>query len=478
MTRRIHLNAFDMTCVAHQSPGLWRYPGDQSHRYNDLSYWTELAVLLERGGFDSLFIADVLGVYDVYRDGPATALSEGAQVPVGDPLLAVSAMAAVTQRLGFAVTVSLTYEQPYSFARRMATLDHYTRGRIGWNVVTSYLESAARNLGRVRQLGHDQRYELGEEFLDVCYQLWEASWEDDAVVRDAASGVYTDPGKVHPVGHHGTHYDVPGIALTEPSPQRTPVIFQAGASPRGAAFAARHAEGIFITATRPEVLRPQVQRTRAAAAELGRDPASIKVFALMTVITAPTDEEARAKHADLARHVSYDGALALYAGWSGLDLSTHPPDEPLRYAETEAVRSAVEAFSTADPDREWTPRDIATWVGIGGMGVVVVGSPATVADEMERWVGVADVDGFNLAYATTPGTFEDLVELVVPELRRRGLVGERPEGATLREHLYGAGQVRVRPDHPAAAHRAAGATAGVAAGATADTGRRPEVVQA
>lgn len=453
--RRIHLNAFDMTCVVHQSPGLWRVPGDQSHRYTDLAYWTDLARLLERGGFDSLFVADVLGVYDVYRGGPATALEEGAQVPLGDPLLAVSAMAAVTERLGFALTVSLTYEQPYSLARRLSTLDHYTGGRLGWNVVTSYLESAARNLGMTQQFDHDERYELAEEFLEVCYALWEGSWEEDAVVRDAGRGVYTDPAKVHAIDHHGRFFDVPGIALTEPSPQRTPVIFQAGASPRGTAFAARHAEGVFITGTRPEVLRPQVDRLRAAAAAAGRDPRAVKVFALMTVITAPTDEEARAKHAGLAAHVSLDGALTLYAGWSGLDLSSHPPDEPLRYAETQAIRSAVEAFSSADPDREWTPRDIAAFVGIGGMGAVVVGSPSTVADEMERWQREADVDGFNLAYATTPGTFVDLVDLVVPELRARGLVPEQPEGATLREHLEGVGHARVSDDHPAASHRAA-----------------------
>ena len=453
--RRLHLNAFDMTCVVHQSPGLWRAPGDQSHRWSDLGYWTDLARLLERGGFDALFVADVLGVYDVYRDGPATALAEGTQVPVGDPLLAVSAMAAVTERLGFALTVSLTYEQPYSLARRLSTLDHYTRGRVGWNVVTSYLESAAKNLGMTTQLDHDERYELAEEFLEVCYALWEGSWEDDAVVRDAERGVFTDPAKVHAVGHHGRFFDVPGIALVDPTPQRTPAIFQAGASPRGTAFAARHAEGVFVTGTRTEVLRPQVDRLRAAAAAEGRDPASVKVFTLMTVVTAPTDAEAWAKHAELAAHVSYDGALTLYAGWSGLDLSAYPPDEPLRYAQTQAVRSAVSAFSDADPDREWTPREIAAWVGIGGMGAVVVGSPATVADEMERWQREADVDGFNLAYATTPGTFVDLVDLVVPELRARGLVAEQPRGATLREHLHGSGQARVREDHPAAAHRAA-----------------------
>jgi FMN-dependent oxidoreductase (nitrilotriacetate monooxygenase family) len=262
---------------------------------------------------------------------------------------------------------------------------------------------------------------------------------------------------VHPIEHHGRYFDVPGIALTEPSPQRSPVIFQAGASPRGRRFAAAHAEGIFVTATRPEILAKSIAATRQAAEELGRDPRSIKFFTLMTVITAPTDEEARAKYRDYAQYVSLEGALTLYGGWSGLELSTMDPDQPLRYAETEAVRSAVEAFTTVDPDRDWTPRDIAHWIGIGGMGVVVVGSPATVADEMQRWVDVADVDGFNLAYAITPGSFQDLVELVVPELRDRGLLPSSYAGTTLREELYGPGQTRLREDHPGSrfAHRPA-----------------------
>ena len=450
MTRRIHLNAFDMTCVGHQSPGLWRHPDDESHRYRDLRYWTDLAQLLERGGFSSLFIADVVGLYDVYRGGPETAVREGIQVPVGEPTLAVPAMAAVTEHLGFGVTVSLTYEKPYAFARRFATLDHYTNGRIAWNVVTSYLESAARNLGLEHQVPHDARYDVADEFMEVVYKLWESSWEDGAVVVDKAAGIYAHPEKVHAIEHHGQYFDVPGIGLTEPSPQRSPVIFQAGASPRGRRFAAAHAEGIFTTATRPEILARSVAATRAAAAELGRDPRSIKFFSLMTVITAPTDEDAQAKYAEYARYVSLEGALTLYGGWSGLDLSTMDPDQPLRYAETEAVRSAVEAFTTVDPDREWTPRDIAEWIGIGGMGAVVVGSPQTVADEMQRWVDIADIDGFNLAYAITPGTFEDLVALVVPELRRRGLLPDAYEGETLRETLYGKGQVRFRDDHPGA----------------------------
>lgn len=452
MTRQIHLNAFDMTCVAHQSPGLWRHPSDQSHRYTDLSYWTDLAKLLERGRFDSLFIADVVGIYDVYRDSPETAIREAAQIPVGDPLMAVSAMAAVTEHLGFGITVSLTYEKPYAFARRLTTLDHLTNGRIGWNIVTSYLESAARNLGMERQIRHDQRYDLGEEFLEVCYKLWESSWEDGAVVRDAGSGTYTDPSRVHAIGHHGQFFDVPGIFLSEPSPQRTPTLYQAGASARGQDFAARHAEAIFTIGTRPEALAPSVRATREAAERAGRDPRSLKFSSLATVITAPTDEEAHAKHRDYLRYASIDGALTFYGGWSGLDLSGYDPSQPLAYVETDAVQSAVSAFSDADPDRTWTPAEIGRWIGIGGMGPVIVGSPATVADELQRWVDVADIDGFNLAYAVTPGTFVDLVDLVVPELQRRGAVRTEYEGTTLRENLYGAGQQRLREDHPGHAH--------------------------
>ncbi|MFP5020662.1 LLM class flavin-dependent oxidoreductase [Pseudonocardia phyllosphaerae] len=452
MTRRIHLNAFDMTCAGHQSPGLWRHPDDRSHTFHDLRYWTDLAQLLERGGFTSLFVADVVGLYDVYRGGPESAIRDGIQVPVGDPTLAVSAMAAVTEKLGFGITVSLTYEKPYAFARRFSTLDHFTGGRVAWNVVTSYLESAARNLGLEVQVPHDRRYDVADEFMEVVYQLWEASWDDDAVLLDRDKGVYTDPAKVRPIDHHGEFFDVPGIGLTEPSAQRTPTIFQAGASPRGVAFAARHAEGVFVTAATPETLAPRVATLRRTAAEQGRDPASVKVFALLTVVTAATDAEAGDKYEDLRRYVSLEGALTLYGGWSGLDLSTLDPDEPLRFAETDAIRSAVEQFTTADPTREWTPRDIAEHIGIGGMGAVVVGGPQTVADEMARWVDVADVDGFNLAYAITPGSFSDVVEFVVPELRRRGLLPDEPEGATLREHLYGSGHARALPDHPAAVH--------------------------
>ncbi|WP_025156438.1 NtaA/DmoA family FMN-dependent monooxygenase, partial [Leifsonia aquatica] len=222
MAQQIRLNAFTMNAVGHLSPGLWRHPRDESRRYLDLEYWIELAQTLERGLIDAVFLADVLGVYDVYGGSRDAALRGGVQVPVNDPLQLIPAMAAATEHLGFGVTASVSFEHPYPFARRMSTLDHLTRGRIGWNVVTSYLNSGALNLGVSGQEAHDRRYEIAEEYLEVAYKLWERSWDDDAVVADAETGVYAHPDRVHPIEHAGEFFRVPGIHLSEPSPQRTP----------------------------------------------------------------------------------------------------------------------------------------------------------------------------------------------------------------------------------------------------------------
>ncbi|WP_431878188.1 LLM class flavin-dependent oxidoreductase [Amycolatopsis sacchari] len=447
---RIHLNAFDMACAGHQSAGLWRHPEDQGHRYRELGHWLELAKLLDQGGFDALFLADVLGVYDVYGGSRDAAVADAAQFPVNDPTMAISAMASVTERLGFGVTISTTYEQPYALARRLTTLDHLTDGRVAWNIVTSYLDSAARNLGLDSQIPHDERYDIAEEYVEVCYKLWEGSWEDDAVVRDVGRGVYTDPAKVHDVGHKGKYFSVPGPFLCEPSPQRTPVLFQAGASKRGLKFAASHAEAVFVSGPSPKVVRKSVDALRAAVAEQGRDPRSVKVFTMLTPVVAETSEEAQAKLRSYQELVSVPGAFALFGGWTGVDLSELALDEPLTYADSNANRSALASFTTAD--RAWTPRELAEFIGLGGRGPVFAGSPGEVADELERWVEEADVDGFNLAYVTTPGTFADFARWVVPELRRRGRVPEAPEGPTLRERLGFPGP-RLAPPHPGASYR-------------------------
>lgn len=456
VTRVIRFNAFDMNCVAHQSPGLWRHPDDQSWRYKDLEYWTELAKLLERGRFDGLFIADVLGTYDVYGASDEAAIRHAAQIPVNDPLLLVSAMALVTEDLGFGLTTGTGFEHPYPFARRMSTLDHLTKGRIGWNVVTGYLPAAARNMGQTDQPAHDARYDHADEYLQVLYKLWEGSWEDDAVLRDRERGVFTDPSKVHHIGHSGTHFSVPGVHLSEPSPQRTPVIFQAGSSPRGVRFAAENAEAIFTAAPTKELLAKTVTTIRRELELAGRDPYSAKIFNLTTVVTAATDEEAHVKHAEYLSYGDPEGALVFMSGWMGVDLARYGLDEPIGNVDSNAILSAVAAFQSADPDgREWAVRDIAEWGEIGGMGPRFVGSGARVADTLQEWVAETDVDGFNLAYAISPGTFADFIEYVVPVLTERGAYQSEYAAGTLRNKLLGRGD-RLPTEHRGAGYRVGG----------------------
>lgn len=457
-SRRIQFNAFDMSCIMHQSPGLWARVDDQSTRYKDLDYWVNLAKLLEAAKFDGLFIADVLGVYDTYQGSADASIRRAMQVPVHDPIIPVSAMAAATKHLAFGITVSATYEQPYALARRFSTLDHLTKGRIAWNIVTSYLDGAARNLGMDQQMSHDERYELADEVVNVCYKLWEGSWEEDAVIEDRVNQIYADPAKVHAIEHRGKYFSVPGVHLAEPSPQRTPVIWQAGTSSKGRAFAARHAEAVFTVAPTPKILRTYVDDIRRIARLEGRDPRSLSVCTEITIVTAATDEEARAKYEEYLTWVDYEGALAFYAGITGIDLSQLDPHQPLEYVDTDSARFALEIFSKADPDRHWTPDEVAKFVSIGAMGPVIVGGPQTVADALETWIEEADIDGFNLAYAVTPGTFEDFIEFIIPELQKRGRYWSDYDGSTtVRERLYGVGHKRVRHDHPAAKYRRDGA---------------------
>ncbi|HQT77762.1 MAG: 5,10-methylene tetrahydromethanopterin reductase [Rhodospirillales bacterium 20-64-7] len=451
MPRHIRLNAFDMSCIGHQSPGLWTHPNDHADSYNTLEYWTGLARILERGKFDALFLADVLGIYDVYKDSPRTALENAVQVPVNDPLMPISAMALVTEHLGFGVTCALSYELPYPFARRMSTLDHLTKGRIGWNIVTGYLDSAARGMGMPRQVAHDDRYDVAEDYMQATYKLWEASWEDGAVLRDRAGRRFADPDKIHRIVHEGPHFSFDAIHLCEPSPQRTPVLFQAGASTRGRDFAARHAECVFINGPSKKVIANIVTDLRRRATAAGRDPRDLVIFTMMTVITDTTAERARDKYNDYRNHVSEEGALALMSGWTGLDFGAMDPDEIVHFDKrANAQTSALEAFTTADPDRAWTVREIARHAAIGGRGPVVIGSAEQVAAELHQWVEETDVDGFNLAYALAPGTFADMADLVVPILQERGLFKREYAPGTLREKLFGAGHARLPASHPAA----------------------------
>lgn len=430
-----------MNCVSHIQHGLWGRADTRQLDYKSLDAWTELATILEAGCFDALFLADVVGVYDNYKGGPETSIREAMQIPVNDPSLLIPAMAAVTDNLGFAFTGSILSDHPFNFARRASTLDHLTDGRVAWNIVTSYLPSAARNLGFADLPDHDDRYDRGDDYLDVLYKLWEASWEDDAVLADAESGVYADPSKVHTIDHVGPYYQVPGPHLCEPSPQRTPLLFQAGSSDRGREFAARHAECIFVATGGKGVARIKADVLQRAAA-YGRADGDIKVFQAITPVVGGTEAEARAKAEELRAEASAEGGLAHMSGNLGADLGELDADRPIADFDFNGVTGLLKTLAEAAPDRTWTFGDIARRQMTGQF---LVGSPEQVADKLES-MAEAGADGFNLVYTTTPGTFVDFIDGVVPVLQDRGLMQRQYRPGTLREKLFG--HPRLSDRHP------------------------------
>jgi FMN-dependent oxidoreductase (nitrilotriacetate monooxygenase family) len=446
--KKILLNAFNMNCVGHINHGLWTHPRDNSTDYNTLEYWTSLAKTLERGKFDGLFIADIVGVYDIYQGSIDLPLREAIQIPVNDPMLLVPAMATVTSHLGFGVTANLSYEAPYLFARRMSTLDHLTRGRIGWNIVTGYLDSAARAMGHAGLDDHDRRYDRAEEYLEVLYKLWEGSWDDDAVRRDKNARVFADPRKVHRIRHDGSFYKVDGYHLCEPSPQRTPLLFQAGASARGQQFTARHAEAIFIAAQDKDKTRKVVQDLRAQVVAAGRRAEDVKIFIGIAVIPGRTDAAAQQKFDEYWQYASAEAGLAHFAASVGVDFERYGLDDPIDYAGSNAIQSAA---STAQAN-SMTKRKLLRQFKLGSRYPTLVGGPQRIADELESWVNDVGVDGFNLSRTVTPESYEDFVDLIVPELQGRGSYKTEYVEGSLRQKLFAAGD-RLPPRHAAAAHR-------------------------
>ena len=446
--KQILLNAFNMNCVGHINHGLWTHPRDRSLEYNTLEYWTGMARTLERGLFDGLFIADIVGVYDVYQRNVDVTLRESIQFPVNDPLMLVSAMAAATRHLGFGVTVNLTYEQPYLLARRFSTLDHLTRGRIGWNIVTGYLDSAARAMGLAKQIAHDERYERADEYLEVLYKLWEGSWEDAAVQRDKAARVFADPARVHKVRHEGRYHQVEGYHLAEPSPQRTPVLFQAGSSGRGQRFAARHAECVFISPPSKDAARKSVQALREQLVRAGRRPDDIKVFVGAAVVPGASAKEAREKYADYRDCASREAGLAHFSASTGIDYARYGLDEPIDYGKTNAIESATRIAE----QQGWTRRKLLDLFELGGRYPAIVGDASQVADELQSWIEETGADGFNLSRTVVPESYEDFVDLIVPELQNRGVYKTAYAEGSLRRKLFDADD-RLPARHAAAQFR-------------------------
>ena len=446
--KQILLNAFDMNCVGHINHGLWTHPRDQSHRFDELSYWTDLAKTLEKGLFDGLFIADITGSYDVYQNGLDLTLRESIQLPSHDPTTLVSAMAAVTEHLGFGITVNLSYENPYQFARRFASLDHLTKGRLGWNIVTGYLDSAARLVGQDGLKEHDLRYEQAEEFLELCYQFWEGSWQDDAIQKDKLNRIFTDPSKVHAINHQGKFYQSQGVFQVAPSIQRTPVLFQAGASPKGLGFATQHAEAMFIGGENIEKAQQQVTKIRQLAVEQGRHAEDIKIFVGITVVTAETDALAQEKFAEYRRYASPEAGLAHFSSSVGIDLSQYQEDEAIPYKQTNSIASVNQRFK----EKKTTIKDLKDQHALGGRYPIFIGSGETVAQQLIEYVDQTGIDGFNLTRTVAPESHEDFIKYVIPQLQQRGRYKTEYQHGSLRHKLAGQGD-RLPERHPVAHFR-------------------------
>lgn len=444
--KRLILNLFEMNCVSHITHGLWRLPDNNRMRFNDIEYWIELAQLLEAGGFDAVFLADVVGTYDTFRGSAETAIKQGLQIPNNDPAVVVPVMAAVTKHLGFGITFSTTYEPPFAWARRASTLDYLTKGRVSWNIVTSYLPNAARNHGLADEVDHDTRYEQADEYLDVLYKLWEGSWDDDAIIADRDNNVVADSGKIRPIDHAGKYYSVEGPHLPSPSRQRTPVLFSATQSDAGMAFAGKHSEIVFTGGGTADQIKILVAKLKDAAVDAGRERGDLKVIAAAGVIVASTEEEAQAKAATYQELSDREG----YFAHAGL------PWDPTAFPADEKVAGHAPGRPGRGPaiDPEATVGEFLAGFGdISRHPLFVVGTPEQAADAIESWLDDLDLDGINLLQYHTYDTAKDFIELVVPVLRERGrLRTTYDERESLRDRIFGRGD-RLPENHFATRYR-------------------------
>jgi long-chain alkane monooxygenase len=443
-------SAFVMNTASHVLHGLWRAPNAHNHEFNSLRHWTSLASAVEAAGYDLLFFADVFGLRAPWNGNWRKAVEGGIQVPVNDPSSLASALAVVTDHLGIVFTSSIVQDHPFNFARKMSSLDHYTAGRLGWNIVTSFNANMFRSFGHEETLNHDERYDWAYEYVDVTYKLWEGSWDEDALVQDKARGVHAEPTGIHRINHVGKRYRVEGPHFSSPSPQRTPVLFQAGASPAGQLFSARNAEGVYISSPNPAAAHALTSETRALAAEHGRDPSDITFAQGLSFVVGDTHREAVRRHDEIRRYLDLEGVALHALGDAGVDAGHLPLDTPIsELGEFTGVQGFARWAAEASGHAEPTIRDLA-WVLEGANRVV--GTADEIADQLEEW-REAGVDGINVYHATVPDSFTDVADRLFPTLRERGLIATDKAG-TLRHKLLGRGD-RLPDSHPAAAYRGA-----------------------
>ncbi|MFM9883669.1 MAG: LLM class flavin-dependent oxidoreductase [Burkholderiales bacterium] len=427
--RRLRLGAFMRPVSIHTAA--WRYPGAMPDANFNFAHLKRFIQTLERGRFDMFFMADHLAVLNM----PMAALKRSATVASFDPLTLLPALAAVTERIGLVATASTTYNEPYHVARKFASLDHISGGRAGWNLVTSTNPGEALNFGREEHLEHGKRYARAREFFDVVTGLWD-SWADDAFTRDVDAGVYFDPAKMHVLDHKGPHFAVRGPLNVGRPVQGWPVIVQAGASDAGRQIAAETAEVIFAGQRELDGARELYADVKGRMQRIGRNPDHLKILPGAFVVMGDTDAEAHAKKALLDRLVHRDSGIAtlsvlLGTDASGFDLDGTLPEIPESNA-TKSGRQRVVDMARRD---NLTVRQLAQVVG-GSFGTLeIIGTPSTIADQMEHWLHSNACDGFNVMFPYLPGGLDDFVDRVVPELQRRGLFRREYEGTTLRENL-------------------------------------------
>jgi len=429
----LHLAAFLIAGNGAHSHALWRHPKSQLGGFLDPDYWIRIAATLERGFFDIAFFADRLAMSDRYGGELETGARYGDQDATRlDPIPVLSLLAGTTRHIGLAATRSTTYHHPFHIARTFATLDHLSRGRAAWNVVTSVNEGEARNHGLDRHLEHDARYDSAEEFMQTTFGLWD-SWEPDALVLDREQGIYADPARIHRLGFEGKTYRSYGPLNVPRSPQGHPVIIQAGASARGKAFAGKWAEVIFVVQPTLEGMQRSYRDIKEEAQRAGRRPEEVTVLVAVMPFVGRTSAEAREQLEEHNELVHPLVGLSTMSSHMNFDFSTLPLDAPLEDIQVQGMQGMLSAVRNLEGGSAVTLREIGKRYGQSVVVPQVAGT--AVADRLEHWFKQGACDGFMVSPAHLPHGFDDFVTLVVPELQHRGLFRTAYTGSTLRENL-------------------------------------------
>jgi FMN-dependent oxidoreductase (nitrilotriacetate monooxygenase family) len=431
MTRQLHLNLFIHGRGHHEAA--WRHPSASTLPLTDIRYYTDLAQQAEAGCFDSIFLADTLAAGEDITGAPRIWL---------EPITALAALAGATRRIGLIATCSTTYTEPYNLARQFASLDHISGGRVGWNIVTTWLTAASGNYGDAAQPGHAERYERAEEYMRVVTALWD-SWSDDAVLDDRTTGEYARAGSIRAINHKGAHYHVAGPLNVPRCPQGRPILVQAGSSETGRRFAARHAEAVFTAQMEKATAKDFYTDLKRLAVAEGRDPAQVLILPGLSPVLGGTEAEAQRIASELNDLSDPEiGRKRLSGRFGGHDFSHLPLDKPLSPedfpdpASVEAARSRTEVIIGLVRREKPTLRQLLGYMAGARGHFVTAGAPEQIADLIEDWFQDGAADGFNLMPPVLPSMLEIFVAEVVPLLRQRGLFRTEYTGEMLRDH-YG-----------------------------------------